>query len=217
MAYGNLVFDSTTGHLNYDSATGHLVFRNWVDIASAGRWRKYGYNSMSDPSDYPSMMSVYPGALADLQADAWDASSYGYIDTLSDWAQYHPTGEPYYTFVWLYAGCMRFNTAAYKGKTLYKIRVSCAYYHKYTACDFRLTYQTDAGTVPDDSWAWTTADPYVNVPGSGSSTLTLGTPLVLDDTLWLTSWISDYTPPTNALQDNYFRIDSSPVRMYFQD
>lgn len=216
MAYGNLVRDSATGHLNYDSATGHLVFRNWVDIASAGQWRKYGYNSQNDPSAYPPMMSVYPGAWAALQADAWDSSSYGYLYTQSDWGQSHPTGGNYYTSVWLYAGCMRFNTAAYKGKTLYKIRVSCAYYRKNTVCDYRLTYQTDTGTVPDDSWAWTTASPFVNVPGTGYSILTLGTPLVLDDTLWLTSWISDYTPPTNALQDNFFRIDS-PVRMYFQD
>ena len=53
MAYGNLVRDSATGHLNYDSATGHLVFQNWVDMASAGQWIKYGYNRLTDPSNYP--------------------------------------------------------------------------------------------------------------------------------------------------------------------
>lgn len=214
MSYGRLVRDSATGRLNYDSATGHLIYRNWVEITAVSSWLKYGGNRMSDPDDFPPMEIVYPEAWERLQVSDWTSGVH--LIARSSWGRWFPTGGPYYTIVDLLAGCIRFNVAPYYGRAVGKIRMSCTAYEKNTECDFRVSYRSDAETVPDPSWSWTASTPYLSVPGVGLGIYSLDPPLELDQSLWLTAWFSDFLPPSVWYKDNYLRIDTT-ARLYFTE
>jgi len=235
---GHLLDNADNGHLTYKVASGHLRYDLALSEASisspSGRWYKEAESQKDSTIQYPDVSELWPSPVwDDFLADAWGAT--GAIPSAAynrarhyTWTVY-PGIKWYRTIVFNGSNCSRWDTSAYTGKTLYRIAFNVRYYiAEGPSSEFRVGFHADNETTPTNDIDWIESATYVGVTATGWAIYELNVPIVLANSLWLTGYFTDWTPPTlhhpdpPPLEDleNFFTAATSlagdgPITLYY--